>query len=195
MYVDSGFANWKPEMQSWCGYIGVFYGNLLFFASLLQPEQALSTGQAEFTAASMGCRPLLAFANLYMEIERTRSLAARTLTYPIPVYIDSTAAQCMMSAPAISPAMKHVALAVQWVKTLEGTKKIHFLRIASALNLSDIMTKASPKSKRGIPTLRFLLSHLVYMGVEAITKLKAVYERLQPELESEMTRLSGVVTQ
>jgi hypothetical protein len=66
MYVDSGFANWKPEMQSWCGYIGVFYGNLLFFASLLQPEQALSTGQAEFTAASMGCRPLLAFANLYL---------------------------------------------------------------------------------------------------------------------------------
>jgi hypothetical protein len=91
--------------------------------------------------------------------------------------------------------MKHVALAVQWVKTLEGTKKIHFLRIASALNLSDIMTKASPKSKRGIPTLRFLLSHLIYMGVEAITKLKAVYERLQPELESEMTRLSGVVAQ
>ena len=99
--------------------------------------------------------------NIISELEQLRP--------PIPIFIDSTAAQCMLESPAVSNLMRHVAIQVHWVKDLVQNGKIKFFRVPSCLNESDIMTKALPKSKRGTPVLLFLISRILYVGKEALS--------------------------
>ena len=154
-----------------------FYGNLVSFGSIIQPEQAHSTGQSEYVAASVTAREVFGIYNIISELEQLR--------LPIPIFIDSTAAQCMLESPAVSNLMRHVAIQVHWVKDLVQNGKIKIFRVPSCLNESDIMTKALPKSKRGTPVLLFLISRILYVGKEALHKAKQCYEALKEEIAKE----------
>ena len=85
----------------------------------------------------------------------------------------------------MSNLMRHVAIQVHWVKDLVQTGKIKFFRVPSCLNESDIMTKSLPKSKRGTPVLLFMVSRIIYVGQEALQKVKQVYETLRDEIAKE----------
>ena len=175
-YTDAAFANCFTTLKSYSGYIVKFYGNLVSFGSILQPEQAHSTGQSEYIAASVTAREVFGIYNIICQLEQLR--------LRIPIFIDSTAAQCMLESPAVSNLMRHVAIQVHWVKELVQNGKIKFFRVPSCLNESDIMT-ALPKSKRGTPVLLFLISRILYVGQEALRKAKLCYESLKEEITKE----------
>jgi hypothetical protein len=165
-FVDADFAGlWGLEydkdpvsVKSCTGYILMFMGCPLLWASKLQTQIALSTMEAEYIVLSLAMmRELIAVQEVLKEIRTqvfqvtdslmkspTYSMTAKTFASPFPssqVYEDNDACLKFATLPRMSPRTKHIAIPYHffWSKVTNLEIQIH--PIDTSNQLADQFTK------------------------------------------------------
>jgi len=155
--------------RSRTGYFLTFGGCPLLWGSRLQTETALSTMEAEYIALSQAMRELIPIREVVLEMQRLvfggqKVLECRTHskifefapsstnkneTHKLPVstvYEDNNACLKFATAPKMSPRTKHIAVKYHFFREKVDQLQIRVVRIDSADNLSDAMTKGLPEA-------------------------------------------------
>lgn len=137
-YVDSDYAGDPRTRKSTSGFIIRFHNNVIHWGSRLQSACAESSGEAEFVAICDASKEILFLARL---IEETLG----TMTYPITVYEDNSAAISISYDTTSNSRIKHVEL--KYLKKREYIRKkiLKIVKINSKWQLADCLTKALPK--------------------------------------------------
>jgi histone deacetylase 1/2 len=163
-FVDADFAGlWGIEydqdpvsIKSRTGYIIMFMGCPLLWASKLQTQIALSTMEAEYIALSTAMRELIAIREVLKEIRGqvlqvadplgespTYSMTAKTFI-PIPsshVFEDNEACLKFATLPKMSPRTKHIAIPYHFFRAKVANLEIAVLPIDTNNQLADQFTK------------------------------------------------------
>jgi hypothetical protein len=164
-FVDADFAGlWGTEydqdpvcVKSRTGYIIMFMGCPLLWASKLQTQIALSTMEAEYIALSTAMRDLIAIREVLKEIRSqvfqlsnplmespTYSMAAKTFIPVLPssqVYEDNEACLKFATMPRMSPRTKHIAIPYHFFRQKVTDLEITVLPIDTTNQLADQFTK------------------------------------------------------
>ena len=136
-FVDSDWANGK-DRKSIGGYIFLFGGAAVSWASKKQSLVAQSTEEAEYTAFTEGSREALWIRQLLLDIEPTK------ITDTTTIYADNQAALKHVRTEGITARTKHFDIRLQHSRDNQAKGTITFEYIKSADNTADIFTKALP---------------------------------------------------
>jgi hypothetical protein len=155
MYVNADFAGtWHQEyahlrdsILSRTGYVILYQGCPIHWGSKLQTEIALSTTEAEYIALSMGVRELIPICRLLRELLLGSPLKhlpqhQSGILPPSTIYEDN--ASCIAVATKEvhhMPRTKHIALKYHHFKDYLHSGAIHIVKVPTASNLADILTK------------------------------------------------------
>ena len=150
-YVDADFVgNWCKETaqdnsmtaKSRTGYVIMYAGCPIIWASKLQTDVALSTSEAEYSALSEASREVLWLIGLMKETKAR--LVPDTVVVPTircTLFEDNHEAITIANSPKLRPRTKHINVRMHhfWSKVREGLLKI--LPIDTKDQLADIATK------------------------------------------------------
>ena len=117
-YVDADFAGgWSKEdvdnpdnVLSRTGYILMYAGCPLIWASRMQTEIALSTAEAEYIACSTAMRDVLSTMQIMEEIDKIFPLVKMKPKVHCKVYEDNESCIAMAKNRKFSPRTKHIAI-------------------------------------------------------------------------------------
>lgn len=164
-YVDADFAGlWGIEydqdpvsVKSRTGYLIMFMGCPLLWASKLQTQIALSTMEAEYIALSTAMRELIAIREVLKEIRTlvfgilnplsnspAYSMTAKTFVPIVPssqIYEDNEACLKFATLPKMSPRTKHIAIPYHFFRSKVENLEIKVLPIDTTNQLADQFTK------------------------------------------------------
>jgi len=169
-FVDSDFAGlWGSEdpedptsVRSRTGFIIYVAGCPVIWSSKLQSEISSSTMHAEYVALSFAMHKLLPFQRLVQEVAEMTGIKMGKSKIRCTVWEDNSGAMTLanMEPGRITPRSKHYGIKVHWFRSKLGQPEdgnIQVKKIASANNLSNIMTK-------GLGKLVFLRLRKAMMG-------------------------------
>ena len=154
-YVDADFVgNWDQAnadidpgtAKLRTGYIIMYGGCPMIWASKLQKEVTLSTTEAEYNALSESLREVISTMQL---LEETRAkLQWNTCTEPPQVHCkvleDNSGALEMSNLPKMRPRTKHICVRMHHFREYVQKRLISIHKIASRFQLADIATKPQP---------------------------------------------------
>jgi hypothetical protein len=78
--------------------------------------------------------------------------------------LDNEAARLIISAPALSDKVKHIEIPWLAARDYSKWKVIQYLRVHTALNVSDIFTKPLGYFAYGFLRFDWILQHIMYAG-------------------------------
>jgi hypothetical protein len=116
----------------------IFAGGAILWGSKLQSTIALSTMEAEFTAAAITCAKVLHIKVLLEDLGRKE--AAENCK----VFIDNAAALHAIQNDVLSYKTKHIDIKYRYLVELAKEEKIVFETVSSANQAADYLTKALP---------------------------------------------------
>ena len=152
LYADADFAGlWNKEdpqdpvsARSRTGYVVTLGGNPILWKSKLQTETATSTMMAEYIAVSDGMRSLIHLRHVYKEIVIALNLPFDNKSDVSMVFEDNQA--CLQLAtqdpPKLTPKSRTIATKYHWFREQLAPGVIEFRKIATDLQLANILTKA-----------------------------------------------------
>jgi Reverse transcriptase (RNA-dependent DNA polymerase) len=135
-YCDSDWAFDLDTRKSCTGEVWLLAGAPIIASSKLQGCVALSSTQAEYQAASAACRDALWLRQLLSDLGRAR--LATTLT----LRADNEGAIALTQSPAHHDRSKHIDVVHHFVRELVERRIVHFVRVATADNVADLLTKS-----------------------------------------------------
>jgi hypothetical protein len=137
-YCDADWGNSLDHGQSILG-VALQYGQGTFlWRCRKQTATALSTGEAEFYAGTLGGPKVLGTRTLLSELGRTRDSAT-------VLHIDSTSSICMIETPdQVSNHTKHININYHWIRDAVHAQIILPDYIPMDDNIADILTKPLP---------------------------------------------------
>lgn len=150
-YVDADFAgNWDPEISEWDkdtarsrhGYIIMYRGIPISWASQLQTEIALSSTESEFIGLSALLRKIIPILELLQELNNAGF--AVTTTSPViraTVYEDNEGARAIANVPKMRPRTKHLNVKYHHFRTYIDSDKVMIESIDTDEQPADMMTK------------------------------------------------------
>ncbi|KAL7561436.1 hypothetical protein ACA910_009292 [Epithemia clementina (nom. ined.)] len=155
-YVDADWAgNWNKQrpddpstLHSRTGYIIMYAGCPILWASKIQPLIALLTTEAEIIALSSALREVIHLMELLNEL--------RSFKIPIPfckpkikcqVFEDNAACIEVSKEPKLRPRTKHLAVRLFHFRQYVERGDITIQHISSKEQLADIFTKPLPRDQ------------------------------------------------
>ena len=139
--VDPGTA------KSRTGYVIMYAGCPVVWASRLQREVALSTTEAEYNALSESLREVRNMMQLLDEAKD--KLKWTTATTPpkvhCKVFEDNSGALEMVRLPKMRPRTKHICVRMHHFREYVRSGKISIHKVPSKFQLADIATKPQPQ--------------------------------------------------
>lgn len=175
VFVDADFVgNWNRvnadtdpgTAKSRTGYIVLYGGCPMTWASKLQREVALSTTEAEYNALSESLRPVI---QLMQIIEEIKEVGWQT-TESVPVihckvFEDNSGALEMSRLPKMRPRTKHIGVRMHHFREHVRTGRITIHKIPTEYQLADIATK--PQTEKLFVAQR---ESLLQWAAETMTK-------------------------
>lgn len=156
-FVDADFVgNWDrvnadvdpSTAKSRTGYVIMYAGCPMVWASKLQREVALSTTEAEYNALSESLREVISLMQL---MDETRAKLRWTTAEKPPVvhckvFEDNSGALEMGRIPKMRPRTKHICVRMHHFREHVRRGLISIHKIATRFQLADIATKPQPVS-------------------------------------------------
>jgi hypothetical protein len=150
-FVDAGFAgDWNPNIaesdsstaRSRSGFVVMFAGCPLFWASKLQTEIALSTTESEYIALSSALREVIPLMRLTKELRD----AGFDLPFDTPkvhcrVFEDNSGALEMAITPKMRPRTKHLNIKYHHFREAVESGEVTIHKVGTLDQLADIFTK------------------------------------------------------
>lgn len=140
-FCDADLGGDLDTRRSTTGFVFMLYGCIISYKSILQKCVALSTCEAEYTAAAEAAREAVWLFAMASEI----SIGA--LATPIRINEDNKGAIALASNPVGHGRNKHIDIRTHFIRELTEQGKIALHYIKSELNLADIFTKALGRQK------------------------------------------------
>lgn len=154
-FSDSDFAACPNTRRSRTGIAISYAGDLVFWRSILQKSVTLSTGEAEYMAASEASRVITWLQQL-----------AKEWFIPIPsptkVFVDNTAALAMTMANGPTTRSKHIDTRARYIQQQVQRQRILPTHISGTQQLADMFTKPLP-----LAMLRRNIERIRDTGIEA----------------------------
>jgi hypothetical protein len=154
-YVDADFVgNWDrvnahedpSTAKSRTGYVIMYGGCPMVWASKLQREVALSTTEAEYNALSESLREVISLMQLLDESKEKLKWAttSRPPLVHCKVFEDNSGALEMGRLPKMRPRTKHICVRMHHFREHVRKGRISLHKIPTRFQLADIATKAQP---------------------------------------------------
>jgi hypothetical protein len=135
-FVDSSWANDVDTRRSRFGY-AIYIGRaLVAWCSKLHPAIALSSAEAEYTAATEAAKALKWVVSLMESCQQSPPL-------PIRVFEDNAACRVMATTTQVSGRNKHFELRQHYVRTQVSSGLLTLVEIGTASQIADIFTKST----------------------------------------------------
>ena len=135
-FVDSSWANDVDTRRSRFGY-AIYVGKcLVAWCSKLHPALAMSSAEAEYTAATEAVKSIKWIVSLMS------FLGVKPQT-PVPVYEDNAACRIMASSARVSGRNKHFELRQHFVREQVSLGLVTLLCVGTKDQIADIFTKAT----------------------------------------------------
>ena len=137
-------------MRSHTGYVMTLGGCPVHWASKLQTEIALSTGESEYIALAQALQELIPMCRLLDFFKGSFNLSeGDSVIVKSKIFEDNNGAISMASTPQMTPCTKHIAVKYHFVKRYFGDNKFpdhpFFLeKIDTKEQKADIFTKGLP---------------------------------------------------
>ena len=151
-YVDADFAgNWDKReapsdsdtARSRSGYVIVYAGCPIIWASKLQTQIALSTTEAEYIAISMATRDVIPLMELVQELEQNGfDYSAVTPKVHCKVFEDNSGAVEIATVHKFRPRTKHINTIYHHFRHYVEQGKISILPIRTGEQRADVLTKS-----------------------------------------------------
>ena len=154
-FVDADFVgNWDrvnadvdpSTAKSRTGYVVMYGGCPVVWASKLQREVALSTTEAEYAAISESLREVISLMQLLDESGELLKWEA-TIESPVvhcKVFEDNSGALEMGKLPKMRPRTKHICVCMHHFREHVRLGKISLHKVPSRYQFADIATKPQP---------------------------------------------------
>ncbi len=155
-YVDADFVgNWNrvtahvdpSTAKSRTGYITMYAGCPISWASKLQQEVALSTTEAEYNALSASLREVI---HLMQLVDEAKTLGWDTFVgtpeVHCKVFEDNSGALEWARLPKMRPRTKHLCTRLHHFREHVRKGKISIHKIDTKLQLADMLTKPQPEA-------------------------------------------------
>jgi hypothetical protein len=156
VWVDADFCgNWDPKYadvdpstaKSRTGYIIMYGGSPVVWASKMQREVALSSTEAEYNAISESLRPAINLMELMGEAKRIGwTIATKQPQVHCKVFEDNSGALEMARLPKMRPRTKHFCTRMHHFREYVRKGQITISKVQSREQLGDIATKPQPRS-------------------------------------------------
>jgi hypothetical protein len=132
-YSDSDYAADKLRRKSVSGCVFTLCGGAVVWFSKQQTSVALSTGEAEYTAAAQAAKEALWLRNLLCDLGEP--------VLCVPVHMDNQAAIAMVENPVVSVKSKHVDIHLHAVRdyVARGLMSVQYIRTEEMA--ADMLTK------------------------------------------------------
>ena len=138
-YTDSDMAGEPVSRKSTSGYLITYAGGAVAWQSKLQKCVALSTTEAEYIAATEGCKELLWMKRFMNE------LGSAQTSYSL--YCDNQSAICLAKNSTYHARTKHIDVRYHWIRDIVNSREIEFEGVRSNQNGADMLTKVVTKSQ------------------------------------------------
>ena len=133
-FVDSSWGNDVDTRRSRFGY-GIYVGkSLVAWCSRLHPALAMSSAEAEYTAATEAVKAIKWIVSLMTFLRATPST-------PVSVYEDNDACRLMSTSAQVSGRNKHFELRQHFVRNQVSAGLVKLVRVSTANQIADIFTK------------------------------------------------------
>ena len=156
VYADADFAgNWFPPTapvdpstaKSRSGYVILFAGCPLIWASKLQTFIALSTTEAEYMSLSQSLRDTIPVMSLLEELKkRGFSTYSSTPYVYCKAFEDNSGALELARAPKLQPRTKHINQVFHHFREHVCQGLIHIYPVSTDDQLADMLTKPLPQN-------------------------------------------------
>ena len=135
-FVDSSWANCLDTRRSRYGYAVYVGGCLIGWISKLHHAIALSTAEAEYSAATE-------LGKFVKWVHSLLVFARSPPPLPIPVYEDNAACRTMATSRQVSGRNKHFELKQHFIRELSSSGLVTLLPVSTNHQIADIFTKAT----------------------------------------------------
>jgi hypothetical protein len=132
-FCDADYAGDLQTRRSTSGFLFLYLGGPVSWASRRQPCVALSTTEAEFVAAAEATKEAVWFQQLLSEL----GIDGRSTT----LYCDNQSAIALVNNPTFHQRTKHIDVRLFYIRELQEKKTINVVYINTEQQLADILTK------------------------------------------------------
>ncbi|KAL0849419.1 hypothetical protein ABMA28_013712 [Loxostege sticticalis] len=138
-YSDADHAGDSSTGRSTSGVACLYAGGIVSWLSQRQPSVAISTTEAEIVAASEAAKELIWLQTIFGFLTKLDGIPT--------LHVDNEAAIRLAHNPEFHKRTKHIRVRHFFVREMVSEGNLHVLKISSANQLADIMTKAVPKPR------------------------------------------------
>ncbi|KAH9724032.1 hypothetical protein KPL70_007344 [Citrus sinensis] len=138
-FVDSDFAGDLDIRRSLTGYLYMLDGCLINWKASLQHVVALSTTEAEYTAAAEAVKEALWLKGLVSEL----GMSQKT----VDVFCDSSSAIYLSKNPAHHEKTKHIDIKLHFIRNVVSMGVVRMVKIYTDRNPADMLTKVVTTAK------------------------------------------------
>ena len=135
-FVDSSWGNCVDTRRSRFGYAIYVGKSLVAWCSKLHPALAMSTAEAEYTAATEAAKAIKWIVSLIT------FLGVKPET-PVAVYEDNDACRLMSTSTQVSGRNKHFELRQHFIRNQVTAGLVKLLPVSTKDQIADIFTKAT----------------------------------------------------
>jgi hypothetical protein len=129
------------------GYIVMYAGCLIIWASQLQPEIAQSVTESEYISLSQALHQTIPLMQLVKEIQEKLELPMETIPkVHFKLFEDNSGAVELANVPKMRPRTKHINAKYHHFRTFVADKTIQVLKVATLDQLANILTKNLPET-------------------------------------------------
>ena len=137
-FVDSSWTNCPDTRRSHFGYAIYLGKSLIAWCSKLHPAVALSSAEAEYTAATEASKTIKWIVSLMSFLQHTPPT-------PIRIFEDNAACRAMVKSQQVSGRNKHFELRQHYVRQQVQLGLIKLLEVGTAKQIADIFTKPTAR--------------------------------------------------
>ena len=138
-YVDSDYAGDLDRRRSLTGYLFMLNGCAVNWKATLQSVVALSTTEAEYTAATEAVKEALWLKGLVTELGLNQK--------SVSVYCDSSSAIHLSKNPAHHEKTKHIDIKLHFIRNEVSRGAVKMVKLHTDENPADAFTKVIPVAK------------------------------------------------
>jgi Reverse transcriptase (RNA-dependent DNA polymerase) len=145
---DKSIAMEDPTTaKSRTGFIVMYAGCPIIWASQLQPEIAQSVTESEYISLSQALRQTIPLMRLVKEIHEKLELQMETIPkVHCKLFEDNSGAVELANVPKMRPRTKHINAKYHHFRKYVTDKTIRVLKVATLDQLADILTKNLPEA-------------------------------------------------
>jgi len=138
-FSDADLGGDLDGRKSTTGYIFTLGGTAISWKSKLQGRVSLSTTEAEYIVISEAAKEMIWFKNLLRELGKGQDEPS--------LFSDTQSAICLPKNPILHSRCKHIELKYHFIRNLINDGDLILLKIPSAENPVDMLTKTVTTTK------------------------------------------------